>query len=84
MLISNDTDHGTQIRLVLADRSRPVPVVCLGGWRASRRLRSITSHAIHSVIDSEDDTVFEHHAGQRNLEVGRAVGVHTGATQAVR
>lgn len=38
-VISNDTDLVTPIRMVTAERGKPVTVVCPGRWQVASRLR---------------------------------------------
>ena len=44
VVISNDTDLVTPIRMVTAERRRPVLVVCPGRWQVAPQLRSVASH----------------------------------------
>ena len=44
VVISNDTDLVTPIRMVTAERRRPVLVVCPGRWQVAPQLRSAASH----------------------------------------
>ena len=47
VVISNDTDLITPIRMVTAERSRLVLVVCPGRWQAAPQLRQVASHVRH-------------------------------------
>ena len=47
VVISNDTDLVVPIRMVTAERKRPVFVVCPGRWQMAPQLRSAASHVRH-------------------------------------
>ena len=44
VVISNDTDLVAPIRMVTAERNRPVLVVCPGRWQVAPQLRAAASH----------------------------------------
>ena len=46
-MISNDTDLVTPIRIVTAERGKPVFIVCPGRWQVAPRLRQAASHVRH-------------------------------------
>ena len=47
VVISNDTDLVVPIRMVTAERKRPVFVVCPGRWQMAPQLRNAASHVRH-------------------------------------
>ena len=47
VVISNDTDLVMPIRMVTAERKRPVFVVCPGRWQMAPQLRNAASHVRH-------------------------------------
>ena len=47
VVISNDTDLVVPIRMVSAERNRPVFVVCPGRWQMAPQLRNAASHVRH-------------------------------------
>ena len=46
-VISNDTDLVTPIRIVTAERGKPVFIVCPGRWQAAPKLRQVASRVRH-------------------------------------
>ncbi|MDE2851368.1 MAG: NYN domain-containing protein [Acidobacteriota bacterium] len=46
-VISNDTDLVTPIRIVTAERGKPVFIVCPGRWHAAPKLRQVASRVRH-------------------------------------
>lgn len=46
-VISNDTDLVTPIRMVTAERGKPVFIVCPGRWQMAPSLRQVASHVRH-------------------------------------
>ena len=46
-VVSNDTDLVTPIRIVTAERGKPVFIVCPGRWHAAPKLRQAASHVRH-------------------------------------
>ena len=46
-VISNDTDLLTPIRMVTAERRKPVIIVCPGRWQVAPKLRTAASHVRH-------------------------------------
>ncbi|MCY3933682.1 MAG: NYN domain-containing protein [Acidobacteria bacterium] len=46
-VVSNDTDLVTPIRMVTAERGKPVFIVCPGRWHAAPKLRQAASHVRH-------------------------------------
>ena len=46
-VISNDTDLLTPIRMVTAERGKPVIIVCPGRWQVAPKLRGAASHVRH-------------------------------------
>ena len=47
VVISNDTDMVTPIRMVTTERGKPVFVVCPGRWRIAPKLEDVASHVRH-------------------------------------
>ena len=47
VVVSNDTDPVTPVRVVTAERNRPVFVVCPGRWQLAPKLRNAASHVRH-------------------------------------
>lgn len=47
VVVSNDTDLVTPIRMVTVERKKTVYVVCPGRWQVSPRLQSVASHVRH-------------------------------------
>ena len=47
VVVSNDTDLVVPIRMVTAERKRPVVVVCPGRWQMAPQLRNAESHVRH-------------------------------------
>ena len=47
VLISNDTDLVTPIRMVTTERKKPVLVICPGRWQIAPKLKNVASHVRH-------------------------------------
>ena len=47
VVVSNDTDLVTPVRVVTSERKRPVFVVCPGRWQLAPKLRNAASHLRH-------------------------------------
>lgn len=47
IVISNDTDLVTPIRMVTIEREKPVMVVCPGRWEIAPQLKKVASHVRH-------------------------------------
>ena len=47
VVISNDTDLVTPIRMVTTERKKPVVIVCPGRWQMAPKLANVASHVRH-------------------------------------
>ena len=47
VVISNDTDLVTPIRMVTTERKKPVFVICPGRWQIAPKLKDVASHVRH-------------------------------------
>ena len=47
VVISNDTDLVTPIRIVTTERKKPVFVICPGRWQIAPKLKNVASHVRH-------------------------------------
>ena len=47
VVISNDTDLVTPIRMVTTERKKPVIVICPGRWQVAPKLKNVASYVRH-------------------------------------
>ncbi len=47
VVITNDTDLVTPIRMVTTERKKPVSVICPGRWQVAPKLKDVASHVLH-------------------------------------
>ena len=47
VVISNDTDLVTPVRMVTTERKKPVFIVCPGRWQMAPKLANVASHVRH-------------------------------------
>ena len=47
VVITNDTDLVTPIRMVTTERKKPVSVICPGRWQVAPKLQDVASHVLH-------------------------------------
>ena len=47
VVITNDTDLVTPIRMVTTERQKPVTVICPGRWQVAPKLKDVASHVLH-------------------------------------